>query len=326
DYASVSAKQERLWLYFDRVSGHLSGEKVALPLKTIAADLAAKADWLKKLIREQEWLADGDRGGWFNGYYDNDGQRVEGTFTEGVRMTLTGQVFPLMAGVATAGQAQAVMQAADAHLYDQNLNGHRLNTHFGANPPRLGRAFGFAYGHKENGALFSHMAVMYAYALYCQGLAAAAWGVLDGLYTQSQDFSRSRMYPGIPEYFNPRGRGMYPYLTGSAAWYLYTLLTESFGVKGALGDLCLAPKLVGEQFARADNVRVETVFAGKKLTVTYHNPQRLTYGEYCFESVSVNGTRHDPRPGAVEVRFTRAEVLAWPDDVEIVVHLTAKSG
>ncbi len=326
DYASVSAKQERLGSYFDRVSGHLSGEKVTLPLKSIAADLASKADWLKRLIREQEWLADGDRGGWFNGYYANDGQRVEGTCAEGVRMTLTGQVFPLMAGVATANQALAVVQAADEHLYDQNLNGHRLNTHFGDNPPRLGRAFGFAYGHKENGALFSHMAVMYAYALYSQGLAAAAWGVLDGLYTQSQNFSRSRMYPGIPEYFNPRGRGMYPYLTGSAAWYLYTLLTESFGVKGALGDLCLAPKLVSEQFAQADTVSVETVFAGKKLKVTYHNPQRLTYEDYCVGLVSVNGTRYDTQPGALETRFPRAEVLAWPDQTAIEVVLTARSG
>ena len=31
--------------------------------------------------------------------------------------------------------------------------------------------FGFAYGEKENGAVFSHMAVMYANALYRRGFA-----------------------------------------------------------------------------------------------------------------------------------------------------------
>ena len=29
--------------------------------------------------------------------------------------------------------------------------------------------FGFAYGEKENGAVFSHMTVMFAYALYQRG-------------------------------------------------------------------------------------------------------------------------------------------------------------
>ena len=35
----------------------------------------------------------------------------------------------------------------------------------------MGRMFGFAYGEKENGAVFSHMAVMYANALYQRGFA-----------------------------------------------------------------------------------------------------------------------------------------------------------
>ena len=34
----------------------------------------------------------------------------------------------------------------------------------------MGRAFGFAYNHKENGAIFSHMVMMYAYGLYAYNL------------------------------------------------------------------------------------------------------------------------------------------------------------
>jgi cellobiose phosphorylase len=323
DYQSVQAKQARLWAYFERVRDHLSGDKVALSLTSLAADLQEKADWLTELIRQQEWLSDKEGRGWFNGYYDNDGQQVEGVFPQGVRMTLTGQVFPLMTGVASPEQAQAIVRAADHYLYDQYLNGHRLNTNFGLNPPKIGRAFGFAYGHKENGALFSHMAVMYAYALYRQGLAKEAWQVLDGLYVQSQNFPKSRIYPGIPEYFNPRGRGMYPYLTGSAAWYLFTLLTESFGIKGELGDLCLAPKLITDQFTHATQLSAETVFAGKTIKVTYQNIQRLTYGNYCLGSISVNGIEKSVQSGALSIRFPRREVLAWPDEVHILVNLTA---
>lgn len=327
DYASVKDKQDRLGAYHDQVSGNLSGDKATVSLQAIAADLKEKALWLTELIKGQEWLPDQDGGGWFNGYYDNDGQRVEGVFPEGTRMTLTGQVFPLMAGITSDEQALAIVQSVDRHLYEPDLNGYRLNTHFGAKPPALGRAFGFAYGHKENGAVFSHMAVMYAYGLYRQGLAQAAWRVLDGLYAQSQNFEKSRIYPGIPEYFNPRGRGMYPYLTGSAAWYLFTLLTESFGIKGALGDLCLAPKLVAEQFSHGDKLSVQTVFAGKKLQVTYQNPNRLTYAKfpegshYCIGSASVNGVQCEVESGARAIQFSQQEVLTWPDQVRIEVTL-----
>lgn len=327
DYVSVTDKQVRLRSYYDQVGSDFSGDKTMVSLQSIAGDLHDKALWLAELVKEQEWLSDQEGGGWFNGYYDNAGERVEGRFGQDVRMTLTGQVFPLMAGIPSAEQAQAIVQAADRFLYEPSLNGYRLNTHFGTDLPKLGRAFGFAFGHKENGAVFSHMAVMYAYGLYRQGLAEAAWRVLDGLYHQSQNFTKSRIYPGIPEYFNPRGRGMYPYLTGSATWYLFTLLTESFGVKGELGDLCLAPKLITEQFNHGDQLSVQTNFAGKKLEVIYCNPNRLTYAKppssagYCIGSVSVNGIKKDLENGAQTIRFSRQEVLTWPDQVRIEVTL-----
>jgi len=325
NYDSIQAKQARLKIYFDHVKKAISGEKDNLSLKAIRSDLIKKAAWLAMRIREQEWMPDEGGRGWFNGYYDNRGQRVEGKYPDGVRMTLTGQVFPLMAGVASKPQAEQIVRAADRYLFDQALNGYRLNTDFGETPPKLGRAFSFAYGQKENGAVFSHMAVMYAYALYRQGLAEEAWQILDGLYQQSQDFSVSRIYPGIPEYFNPRGRGMYPYLTGSAAWYLFTLLTESYGINGELGDLCLAPKLVGEQFSDAVQLSVSTVFAGKKLTVVYRNPEKLSYGKYGIGSVAVNGRQVDVLPGERYYKFPRADVESWSDEVRIEVEFVEQA-
>jgi hypothetical protein len=121
-------------------------------------------------------------------------------------------------------------------------------------------------------------------------LVAEGWRVLDGIYEQSQDFAVSRMYPGIPEYFSPRGRGMYPYLTGSASWYLLTMLTEVYGVRGELGDLVLAPKLLASQFgADGKTSCLQTLFAGKKLCVTYQNAQGLEYGQYKIGALRVNG-------------------------------------
>ena len=97
----------------------------------------------------------------------------------------------------------------------------------------------------------------------------------------------------MPEYINPKGRGMYHYLTGAASWLLLTMLTEVYGVKGRLGDLILQPKLVKEQFDAAGNAAVTTVFAGKKLRVVYANPAWLDYGRYRLQQVTI-----DDQPGS----------------------------
>jgi cellobiose phosphorylase len=244
-------------------------------------------------LRRQEWLQQSEELGWFNGYYDEEGQRLEGDHANGVRMTLTGQVFALMGGIATDEQARQIVRAAGQHLYDPNVGGYRLNTDFGPEAERLsmslGRCFGFAFGHKENGAMFSHMAVMYANALYKRGLVREGFEVLDGIYRHNQDFSLSGIYPGIPEYVEPGGRGMYPYLTGSASWYLLTMLTEVLGVKGRFGDLVLEPKLVPEQFDADGRASVLTLFAGRKLRITYHNPDCLPWGSYTIAGIRLGG-------------------------------------
>ncbi len=289
NYEDVAAKQRRLAEYFATCQHTVSGDKVRVSLADLSRDLAAKADWLAAHIRAQEWVTDGAGHGWFNGYYDNDGQRVEGQHPNGVRMTLTGQVFALMGDIATDAQAAEIVAAADRYLYEPRVGGYRLNTNFGGMQFALGRCFGFAFGHKENGAMFSHMAVMYANALYRRGLVREGHKVLAGIYDHCQDFASARMYPGLPEYISERGRGLYPWLTGSASWYLLTLLVEVFGVKGDLGDLVLAPKLVAAQFDVAGQAAVRTQFAGRDLEIVYHNPQRLDYGAYAIRQVAVDG-------------------------------------
>jgi cellobiose phosphorylase len=293
DYDSVADKQSRLADYCTVTQHTILGEQVAVSLHDLSADLASKADWLYAHLQHQEWLQQSEELGWFNGYYDEEGQRLEGDHAAGVRMTLTGQVFALMGGIATDEQARQIVRAADRYLYDPNIGGYRLNTDFGLDAERLsmslGRCFGFAFGHKENGAMFSHMAVMYAHALYKRDLVQEGFAVLDGIYRHSQDFGLSGIYPGIPEYVEPGGRGMYPYLTGSASWYLLTMLTEVLGIKGRLGDLVLEPKLMPEQFDADGRASVLTLFAGRKLRIVYHNPDRLPWGVYTIAWIRLGG-------------------------------------
>jgi len=133
------------------------------------------------------------------------------------------------------------------------------------------------------------MAVMYAYALYKQGFAREGYEVLRSLYEMSAHPTRARIYPGVPEYFDSLGRGMYHFLTGSASWYILTMLTQVYGVRGEGGDLVLAPKLIAEEFNAKAEARVSCPFAGKQVSVTYVNPQKLDFGAYVIRQVEVGG-------------------------------------
>jgi len=288
DYESVSAKHKQLDKYFAAYQNKISGEKKEFEINSLINDLEEKANWIIENIRKNEWLENEEGYKWFNGYYDNDGQRLEGDFKSGVRMTLIGQVFPIMGGVAVEEQIEEIIKTTDNYLKDENVGGYRLNTNFNQVLMNMGRAYGFAFGHKENGAMFSHMAVMYSNALYQRGFAEAGNEVISSIYNQCINFDESKIYPGIPEYINNRGRGLYHYLTGSASWLLLTMVTQVFGVRGKLGDLVLAPKLMPEQFNEAGKAAISTIFADRNFKITYSNPEKLSYQDYVIKEVLLN--------------------------------------
>lgn len=305
-----SARQKRKLLhdrYFPAVQPCVSGKKVNFKIKDVAADLRRKGEWIFQHIRKNEWIKTGKEE-WFNGYYDNQGERVEGKKRGIVRMTLTGQVFPIMSGLASDEQIKKILKSSRRYLKDKELGGYHLNTDFGLRTYMdLGRAFGFAYGTKENGAFFNHMAVMYAYALYKRGFARDGHEVLDSIYRMCADTGRSQIYPGIPEYFDLQGRGRYHYLTGSASWLVLTLLTQAFGVRAHNGDLVLAPQLVQEEFDAQGLAGVVCSFIGRKLTVTYVNEKRLDAGEYGIQRVLAGGRALDvERLSARQVKISRS--------------------
>jgi cellobiose phosphorylase len=288
-YDSPEAKRKTLEKYFEAVQPVISGTKREVMVKKLTADLREKAAQLSRHVQTNEWttLSGGDA--IYNGYYDNLGRKVEGDFPKGVRMTLAGQTFPVMGGVATLPQVREIFKSARKYLKDREHNGFRLNTDFHEIRPDLGRAFSFAYGEKENGAFFSHMAVMFGNALYQRGFASEGREVLQSIYRMATRTDKSRIYPGIPEYFNSSGRGLYHYLTGSASWYVLTLLTQVFGLRGQYGDLLLAPKLTREDFLAGPEVSVEAHFAGQPLKVVYVNAKKLSYEHYSVSRVSLNG-------------------------------------
>ncbi|WP_438433922.1 GH36-type glycosyl hydrolase domain-containing protein [Gorillibacterium sp. sgz500922] len=319
-YESVDDRRARLERFYDAAPGRVSGRRAAVAADKLMADLTAKAEWLTEHLRKREWISSQDGEEWFNGYYNNDGERVEGDHPNGVRMTLTGQVFPIMGGTATEEQVAKMVRAVDRYLLDPKI-GYRLNSRFGGIQQNLGRAFGFAFGHKENGAMFSHMTVMYGNALYKRGFVREGRKVLESVYALASRFEQSRIYPGVPEYINEKGRGMYHFLTGSASWLLLTVLTEVFGVKGSLGDLALAPKLTRGEFGTDGLASVKALFAGRKLDVVYRNAQGLDYGEYRIGAIRLNGESVPFRPEQDGAVLERARIAGEPADAAVALEV-----
>lgn len=311
-YESIEAKHKLLNSYLRKCRHTVSGVRIQIDTKQLADSLEHKAEWMMEHIRETEWVSDAKGHGWYNGYYDDHGNRVEGVTEEGnVRMMLTGQVFSIMAGTATEEQVRAITEAADAYLYDASCGGYRLNTDFHELKTDMGRMFGFAFGEKENGAVFSHMAVMYANALYTRGFAKEGYKALDALYRQSMDFETSRIYPGIPEYFGKDGRGLYHYLTGAASWYMLTVITQMFGVHGEAGGLAIRPQLLLKQFDAENKAAISLKFMGITWELTIENPNRLEVGSYVVGKAYLDGTSRVVN--AAQVRYTPEEVRSLDD-------------
>jgi cellobiose phosphorylase len=242
DYSKYRAKQERLKEFFKQTKS-MSGKKVEVEIVDLVRDLREKSNHLSEWLRKKEWL----REGFFNGYYDNRGRRVEGVIRGNARMMLATSVFAIMSNVATDAQVKKTWIAIKRYLYDKRFRGFRLNTDFEGPYLDLGRAFGFSYGDKENGAFFSHMIAMLANALYKRGFIREGAEVFRSLYAMATA-PVAKMYPMLPEYFNGQGQGLYFYLTGSASWFIYTLMDEILGIRFCMGDVVLKPKLAGSDF------------------------------------------------------------------------------
>lgn len=182
-----------------------------------------------------------------------------------------------------------IVRSADKYLYCDAMGGYRLNTDFGEVKMDLGRMFGFAYGEKENGAVFSHMAVMFANALYKRGFVKEGTGHWWRFTVSLSILKPAGFIRESRSNFNSRGKGMYHYLTGAASWYMLTVITEMFGAKGCAGNLMLEPKLERQQFDLDERAELFFSFAGQSLHLVYENKEHKEYGAYRRERSGLTG-------------------------------------
>lgn len=317
-YEDIKSKENILEGFLSKVSGDITGNTIGIDIKSLSSNLRHKGMWIIDHIRHNEWIEDHTEPdtanpddkkqcdhnesvlGWYNSYYDNSGRALDLSIPGHKNMMLTGQVFSIMNGTATDDQIEKICKSADKLLFDKDAGGYRLNTDFGLVKTDMGRMFGFAFGEKENGAVFSHMAVMYASALYQRGYARQGYKSLKALYELSSDYDTSKIYPGIPEYFGRHGKGLYGYLTGAASWYLMTVTMNMFGIKGEYGNLVIEPGLLQEQFDQNGKCQIELEYAFRPLRIEIINPAHLDHGQYHIKECKVAGKNVKLENGAVK--------------------------
>ena len=307
DNNNIENKLKSLNKYFNLVSHKITGKKVVINKQFLIDKLLNMSKEITLHINNNEWQENNELG-FYNSYYDNDSNRLGSLEEE--KMLLTGQVFTIMGGVAPNDRIPAIINAADKYLYNPNCGGYLLNNDFHELKLNMGRQFGFAYGHKENGAMFSHMTVMYANALYKRGFVHEGHKVLKTIMDQIENFKISKCYPSIPEYFDPNGRGMYPYLTGSASWLILTMIDEVFGINIHKNELILTPKLCLDEF-KNHKATIKTKILGKIINITYLNDDDLDYGEYKIIGILINN-----KP----VQSINIDELKTNDEIKVILN------
>nr|WP_320665379.1 hypothetical protein [Paracholeplasma sp.] len=271
-------KNYSLDMFFDDVHD-FTDNKVSIDKEILASELTKKATLVLKQINKYAFMPEGG----LQSYIDNDGNFLDSSST----LSLTGQTMALLNQTLSKTQAKKVSNVTKKHLFDRMIGGYRLNSNYQDVKMNMGRAYGFAYGTKENGAVFSHMSLMYAYGLYQYNFIKQGREAYQTLVNQAFK-DKSVVCLGIPEYFNNEGIGKYLYLTGSATWLLKLLRTEVFGIELSFGTLRLNPKLSKDDFIDSIAV-IKTYVHNKPLQVTYHNPKKLEYGDYRIASIQMNG-------------------------------------
>lgn len=288
DYQDPSAKRIVLENYFMSVEHSVSGEKRKVNIDELICDLKAKSDHITSHILENEILTTKNGLRFFNGHYDNLENQIGGDKGDTIMMDLTSQVIPIISNVSNKQMSVEAYEAIKRVLKDEGSPGIRLTSEFKEIDLNVGRITGFVYGYKEHGSKWVQQNIMLAYGLYKQGLVEQGNEIMQEVYEISNNTDSAQIFPGIPSYFNNQNKGAYAYLTGSSSWFLMTLITEIYGVKGVKGRLMLEPKLSANYFDKDKTSVISTIFSKYKINVNYYNPRMLTFDDYCITKVSVN--------------------------------------
>lgn len=310
DYNSAEEKQKRLKSFFKKVENGISGNKKRFNLSDVINDFKRKSRHIKNLINSSEWITLDDESGFYNSHYDNLGNKVDGVFENGYKqIDLTGQVMACMNHVADNSQLKGMHSAVNKLLKDDNSGGYHLCRPFPKLNLNVGRLTGFMYGYKEHGSKWVQQNVMFAFGLLENDFVNEANDILNQVFDLCVDSKTSKIFPGMPSYFEPGDRGAYMWLTGSSAWLIFTLLTRQFGIRGKFGNLMINPKTDRSFFKKDNTMNISFRFRGKLFELEYKTDSKNSEEQYMVDKVFLNSKRvNDGHKSPYEFIISKEEI------------------
>ncbi len=212
-----------------------------------ADECAQQARQLRENIQTHGW-----DGRWYRRAYFDDGTPLGSSLNEECKIDSISQSWSVLSGAGDPDRVQSAMQAADAHLVDQETGLIKLlHPAFDQSALEPGYIKGYLPGVRENGGQYTHAAIWLVMAFAKLGNQKRTWELLQlinpinhgrspeetALYQVEPYVVAADVY-GVPPH---TGRGGWSWYTGSAGW-MYQLILESFlGLKRAGNTLRFTP-------------------------------------------------------------------------------------
>lgn len=167
------------------------------------------------------------------------------------RIYLNPQTWSMLSGACDKQQKESLISQIEQQL--QTPFGHMMlapsYTHMNEN---IGRLTQKHPGVAENGSVYNHAAIFYAYSLYQEHESDKAFNVLSKMLPREDDMLLKGQLPVfIPNYYRgayhqfPKhaGRSSQLFNTGTVAWYYRCLVEGLCGLKGVKDGLEISPQL-----------------------------------------------------------------------------------
>ena len=187
----------------------------------------------------------------------------------------------------------------------------------------IGRLTQKSEGVAENGSVYNHASVFFAYALYQHGHTQTAFKTLKTMIPSSTDIEQRGQLPNfIPNYYrgayyqhpDQAGRSSHLFNTGTVSWYYRCLIDGLFGLRGRNGKLEIKPN-IPQEWERAS---VKRIFMGAELEVNYYQSNEILQTE-----IYVDGEKqisnileglHKGQTYLIDVYFPRVSELRDKND------------
>ncbi|WP_210147127.1 amylo-alpha-1,6-glucosidase [Shewanella sp. WXL01] len=195
-------------------------------------------------------------GNWYGRGITDDGVKFGVSDDVEGRIYANPQSFALLANASDEQQSQSMIEQVQQQLFTP-FGLMMLAPSYTQMREDVGRVTQKYPGSAENGSVYNHAAIFYAYALYDEHSNKhkdTAWQVMSKMLPSSEQgdqIARGQLPVFIPNYYrgayfqhpDVAGKSSQLFNTGTVAWYYRCLIEKLFGLQGCERGLKIAPQL-----------------------------------------------------------------------------------